>query len=89
MRRCLFAALVALSLLFPSDVGSSVDVVLHRIDAEGIGETIGTVTASDTDQGLVITPNLQGLSAGNTASICTATAVVIPVVMPTASALLV
>ena len=65
MRRCLFAALVALSLLFPSDAwASSVDVVLHRIDAEGIGETIGTVTASDTDQGLVITPNLQGLSAG-------------------------
>ena len=65
MRRCLFAALVTLSLLFPSDAwASSVDVVLHRIDAEGIGETIGTVTASDTDQGLVITPNLQGLSAG-------------------------
>ena len=44
-------------------MGEPVDVVLHRIDAEGIGETIGTVTASDTDQGLG-SPPTRGLSAG-------------------------
>ena len=65
MRRFLFAALLALSLLLPTDAwASSDDVVLYHTDTEGIGETIGTVTAFDTDQGLVINPNLQGLLAG-------------------------
>lgn len=65
MKRFLFAVVLGLSLLAaPAAWAGSVEVELHRIDAEGIGASIGTVTASDTDQGLVIQPSLQGLSAG-------------------------
>ena len=42
----------------------ALEVPLQRIDANGIGESIGSVTAQDTDQGLVIYPDLAGLSPG-------------------------
>ena len=42
----------------------ALEVTLHRIDASGVGESIGSVTAQDTDQGLVIYPDLVGLSPG-------------------------
>ena len=65
MQRFLFAVLLALSLLVaPVAWAGSVDVELHRIDADGVGESIGMVTATDTDQGLVIRPELQGLKPG-------------------------
>ena len=37
---------------------------LHRISADGVGQSIGTVTALDTDDGLVIEANLTGLKPG-------------------------
>ena len=36
----------------------ALEVPLQRIGANGIGESIGSVTAQDTDQGLVIYPCL-------------------------------
>ena len=42
----------------------ALEVTLHRIDASGVGESIGSITAQDTDQGLVIYPDLVGLKPG-------------------------
>lgn len=60
-------ALIALcvALIMPtSSQASEVEVTINQINAEGIGESIGTIIARDTDQGLVIIPDLSGLSEG-------------------------
>ena len=65
VRRVFAAALLSLALLCaPPAWAGSVDVVLRSISADGIGEPIGIVSASDSDQGLVIRPNLKGLPSG-------------------------
>ena len=47
------------------DTGSDVRVTLKRATADGIGETIGTVTMRDSSElGLLILPNLKGLPPG-------------------------
>ena len=63
MRRLLaqLFLLIGLLTLTPGWCGA-LEVSLQRIDANGIGESIGSVTAQDTDQGLVIYPDLAGLS---------------------------
>ena len=65
MRRLLaqLVLLIGLLTLTPGWCGA-LEVSLQRIDANGIGESIGSVTAQDTDQGLVIYPDLAGLSPG-------------------------
>ena len=65
MRRLLaqFLLLIGLLTVTPSWCGA-LEVTLQRIDANGIGESIGSVTAQDTDQGLVIYPALSGLTPG-------------------------
>ncbi|MDB4616707.1 superoxide dismutase [Cu-Zn] SodC [Synechococcus sp. AH-551-E11] len=56
---------LCLALLLPSAVqASTIEVTMNSINAEGIGESIGTISARDTDQGLVIIPELSGLSEG-------------------------
>lgn len=39
-------------------------VTIHKIDANGVGETIGTLAMRDTRQGLYIEPKLVGLPPG-------------------------
>jgi Cu-Zn family superoxide dismutase len=39
-------------------------VTIHAISEAGIGKSIGTITFSDSNEGLVIKPNLSELSAG-------------------------
>jgi hypothetical protein len=59
--------LIALILLLfmPGQASAgSLEVTVHSISAEGVGAAIGSVQAHDSDQGLVITPSLQGLSEG-------------------------
>ena len=65
MRRLLAKVLLLIGLLTltPGWCGA-LEVTLQRIDANGIGESIGSVTAQDTDQGLVIYPALSGLTPG-------------------------
>ena len=41
-----------------------VSINVHGISADGIGESFGNVTATDTDEGLKLTPNLKGLPPG-------------------------
>ena len=65
MRRLLaqFLLLIGLLTLTPSWCGA-LEVTMNRINSKGTGETIGSVTAQDTDQGLVIYPALSGLTPG-------------------------
>ena len=63
----LVASLLALciALLLPDKVqASSLEIDIHSISKDGIGESIGTVLASDSQNGLVITPSLTSLSEG-------------------------
>ena len=54
-----------LSLFLPARVlAASLEIPFHAISADGVGASIGSVLAHDSDQGLVITPSLQGLREG-------------------------
>lgn len=41
-----------------------ISIEVHAISADGVGESIGVVTAADTDKGLLLTPDLAGLPPG-------------------------
>ena len=45
-------------------VAASLAVDIHKVDDSGTGEQIGKVTFQDTDLGLLIIPDLQGLEPG-------------------------
>ena len=60
-RTLLTATLLALAL--PA-VAADKTAEVHAVSASGIGEKIGTVTFADSDQGLVITPDLHQLAPG-------------------------
>lgn len=60
-RKLLTATLLAFAL--PAAAADKTAEV-HAVSANGIGEKIGTVTFADSDQGLVITPDLHQLSPG-------------------------
>ena len=65
MARLIPLITLILLLCMPGQVSAgSLEVTLHAISAEGVGEPIGSVKAHDSDQGLVITPSLQGFSEG-------------------------
>lgn len=58
--------LLITSLLLTS-LGAYAELVIpvSKISANGVGEYIGTIKATDTPKGLLITPNLKDLSAGD------------------------
>ena len=63
----LLASLLALciTLLMPSEVqAKTLEIVIYSISEVGVGESIGAVLASDSKNGLVITPSLTNLSEG-------------------------
>ncbi len=45
-------------------LAEELDVEMHAISAEGVGEAIGTVRAYDSDNGLVLSLQLEGVPAG-------------------------
>ncbi len=50
---------------FVSPYTREVPVPIHRVDANGIGEEIGTITFADSEKdGLIVIPNLSGLTPG-------------------------
>ena len=65
MRRLLAQLLLLISLITitPGWCGA-LEVTLQRIDGNGTSESIGSITAQDTDQGMVIYPDLSGLTPG-------------------------
>ncbi len=44
--------------------GEKIDIVIDRINDQGVGESIGTITASSTPYGTLFTPRLSGLAPG-------------------------
>ncbi|WP_346797023.1 superoxide dismutase [Cu-Zn] SodC [Halomonas sp. Bachu 37] len=57
----------AVALLFVGATAHAQDqheVDMHSVNAQGVGESIGTVTLEEHDDGLLLTPDLTGLSAG-------------------------
>lgn len=56
--------ILALALAAGTAHAASEEVTMHRVTTEGIHESIGTVTISETEHGLVFTPHLNSLPAG-------------------------
>ena len=43
---------------------ADITVDMHQVDAKGVGQSVGSVSISESQYGLVFTPNLQGLPPG-------------------------
>lgn len=48
----------------PALAADSVEVTVHRVTAQGVGDSIGTITFADSPAGLSIIPKLTGLPPG-------------------------
>src|ERR1700724_2415931 len=57
-------AVVALLAIGAAAHAATATVTINKIDANGVGEAIGTLTLEDTAGGLKITPKLTGLPPG-------------------------
>lgn len=57
---------IAASLLLAASAhaADTLDVDVHSVSADGVGDSLGTVTLEQTDHGLLLTPSLEGLEAG-------------------------
>lgn len=57
---------MAASLLFATaaQANETLDVEMHKVSAEGVEESIGTVSLEHTDHGLLLTPSLTDLEPG-------------------------
>lgn len=64
MQRSIRTAIVAagLALAAVSAQAAEKTITINSISASGVGAVIGTITAKDTPQGLMLTPNLKGLA---------------------------
>lgn len=45
-------------------VHAATTIEMHRVSADGVGESIGTITAEKTSWGVKLTPDLKGLETG-------------------------
>jgi superoxide dismutase, Cu-Zn family len=67
MRYAIVSGVAAASLLLAAAAGHADDrhaVEMHRVTAEGIAESIGTIHLEDSEHGLLLTPELSGVSPG-------------------------
>jgi superoxide dismutase, Cu-Zn family len=62
LRSCIWVVMAASALPFPAFAEMSIP--MNKVDDMGVGTTVGQVTATDSRYGLVLTPNLQGLTPG-------------------------
>jgi superoxide dismutase, Cu-Zn family len=56
--------LMLVGLLAISAIAYSAEIVIHAISDEGVGKQIGTIQASDSKWGLLLTPKLSNLPPG-------------------------
>lgn len=63
--------ILAIGSFFAASFGSAeivraneMTITINLIDQEGVGQEIGTITAEDTEYGLLLTPNLTNIPAG-------------------------
>jgi len=64
MKIALRHVLFGIGLTAACTVQAEMTVDMHAISAEGVGDSLGTVTVEDTQYGLLLTPDLQGLEPG-------------------------
>lgn len=64
MRHYVPALLLGACLSSPALADKELVVPIHRVDTSGTTEALGTITLRDSDQGLVLTPDLSGLPPG-------------------------
>jgi Cu-Zn family superoxide dismutase len=58
------AALAALPLHAAAADSDSTEVTINSVSTDGVGDSMGTVTFSNSEYGLVVTPKLKGLTPG-------------------------
>ena len=61
MKKLTFALLC---LAFSAAHAESISITMHLVDSSGAGKTIGTIQAEDGPYGLILKPDLSGLTAG-------------------------
>lgn len=59
----ILGSLITASMALPA-FAEELDIEMHAISAEGVGDPIGTVRAYDSDNGLVLSLQLEGVPAG-------------------------
>src|SRR5437763_15580089 len=64
MKRSALFAVVPMLAIGAAAHAATATVTITKIDANGVGEAIGTLTLEDAAGGLKITPNLKGLPPG-------------------------
>jgi Cu-Zn family superoxide dismutase len=64
MKSIMIGTLLTLLLIAPLARGEEVVVQMNLLTKDGVGKKIGTVTLSDSQYGLLLTPNLEGLKPG-------------------------
>lgn len=64
IRSSILGAAIATCLLAATSAQAAVEVTMHRVSPEGVGEIAGTVHLEDTDDGLLLMPGLSGLEPG-------------------------
>jgi Cu-Zn family superoxide dismutase len=64
MKSLITGIFVVLLLIAPLAWGEEVVVQMNLLTKEGVGKQIGTVTLSDSQYGLLLTPKLEGLKPG-------------------------
>ena len=56
--------LIGLILVGFSAQAAELGVQMHFVDSSGVGKAVGTITASSSPYGVILTPNLSGLEVG-------------------------
>lgn len=64
MKKLLRHGLFAAGLAAAGVAHAEITVEIHAVSAEGVGDSIGTVTAKDIEYGLLLTPDLKGIEPG-------------------------
>jgi len=65
MKKTLFASVFLAALLTAfTAFAADVEVTMHLVNDQGIGKSIGTITASDSKYGIILTPQLSDLTPG-------------------------
>ncbi|WP_227370668.1 superoxide dismutase family protein [Halomonas sp. M20] len=62
LRNLMFAVGGSFALIASAQAAQEIE--MHEVDAQGVGDSIGTVKIEDTQYGLLVTPDLTGLSPG-------------------------
>jgi Cu-Zn family superoxide dismutase len=64
LRFALVGVAVGFTAACGTSTGRTVTATMHHISAEGIGAEAGTITITETEEGLLVTPNLRGFRPG-------------------------